>query len=86
MVRIKLIVCHSWTMRIWILRAANDGVQTLLGDLKITESWGPGRTTVIASVVVGMWRMFLVPIDTSKTFLQVDSDEGFRDFVRKFLD
>lgn len=67
----------------FVSTAANDGVETLLGDLKMTETWGPGRTTVVASVVVGMWRMFLMPIDTCKTVLQVDSVEGFRDLVRK---
>jgi len=67
----------------FVSTAANDGVETILGELKLTEAWGPGRTTVIASVVVGMWRMILMPIDTCKTVLQVDSVEGFRDLVRK---
>jgi len=63
--------------------AANDGVETLLGDLEATKAWGPGKTTVVASVVVGVWRLVLMPIDTCKTVLQVDSVEGFRDLMRK---
>jgi len=67
----------------FVSTAANDGVETLLAEFKLTDAWGPGRTTVIASVVVGVWRMVLMPIDTCKTVLQVDSVEGFRDLVRK---
>jgi hypothetical protein len=67
----------------FVATAANDGVETLLANLKITQDWGPGRSTVIASIVVGMWRMILMPIDTCKTVLQVDSVEGFRNLMRK---
>lgn len=67
----------------FVATAANDGVETLLANLKITQEWGPGRSTVIASIVVGMWRMILMPIDTCKTVLQVDSVEGFRNLMRK---
>jgi hypothetical protein len=63
--------------------AANDGVETLLANLKLTEDWGPGRSTIIASIIVGLWRMVLMPIDTCKTVLQVDSVEGFRNLMRK---
>mmetsp|Transcript_5752 Transcript_5752/g.7351 ORF Transcript_5752/g.7351 Transcript_5752/m.7351 type:complete len:485 (-) Transcript_5752:80-1534(-) len=67
----------------FVSTAANDGVETLLANLKMTEDWGPGRSTVIASIVVGMWRMFLMPIDTCKTVLQIDSVDGFRNLMRK---
>jgi len=67
----------------FVSTAANDGVETLLANLESTEQWGPGRTTVIASIVVGMWRMILMPIDTCKTVLQVESVEGFRNLMRK---
>ena len=67
----------------FVATAANDGVETLLENLKLTEKWGPGRSTVIASIVVGMWRIVLMPIDTCKTVLQVDSVLGFRDLMRK---
>lgn len=67
----------------FVATAANDGVETLLENLKLTEKWGPGRSTVIASIIVGMWRIVLMPIDTCKTVLQVDSVLGFRDLMRK---
>lgn len=40
--------------------AANDGVQALLANLDLTKDWGPGRTTIVASFVVGLWRIFLM--------------------------
>eukprot|EP00551_Chaetoceros_affinis_P011929 CAMPEP_0203678240 /NCGR_PEP_ID=MMETSP0090-20130426/31205_1 /ASSEMBLY_ACC=CAM_ASM_001088 /TAXON_ID=426623 /ORGANISM="Chaetoceros affinis, Strain CCMP159" /LENGTH=656 /DNA_ID=CAMNT_0050545393 /DNA_START=284 /DNA_END=2254 /DNA_ORIENTATION=+ len=67
----------------FVATAANDGVETLLANLKCTKDWGAGRSTVIASIVVGMWRIFLMPIDTCKTVLQVDSVDGFRSLMRK---
>jgi len=63
--------------------AANDSVQALLQSFEGTRMWGLGRETVIASVFVGVWRMMLMPIDTCKTVLQVDSYEGFRNLMRK---
>lgn len=67
----------------FVSTAANDGVETLLANLKISSNWGPGKVTVIASIVVGMWRMLLMPMDTCKTVLQVDSVTGFRNLMRK---
>lgn len=67
----------------FVSTAANDGVEALLAALDFTKEWGPGRTTLIASIVVGAWRMLLMPIDTCKTVLQVDSAEGFRQLMRR---
>ena len=67
----------------FVSTAANDGVETLLANLRMTKSWGPGQSTIVASVVVGFWRIVLMPIDTCKTVLQVDSVEGFRGLMRK---
>ena len=67
----------------FVATASNDGVETFLSSFPSTKQWGPGRSTVIASMVVGMWRMFLMPIDTCKTVLQVDSVDGFRGLMRK---
>lgn len=62
---------------------ANDGCQALLASLEMTKHWGPARGTMISSVVVGMWRVFLMPIDTCKTVLQVDSRDGFKNLMQK---
>jgi hypothetical protein len=67
----------------FVSTAANDGVEALLADLGFTKEWGPGRMTFVASIVVGAWRMLLMPIDTCKTVLQVDSVEGFRQLMRR---
>jgi hypothetical protein len=67
----------------FVSTAANDGVETLVASLEATRHWGPGRTTIVASIVVGIWRVILMPIDTCKTVLQVDSVEGFRNLMRK---
>ena len=67
----------------FVSTAANDGVISLLANLQATQLWGPGRTTVVASFVVGFWRMLLMPLDTCKTVLQVDSFEGFRNLIRR---
>ena len=67
----------------FVSTATNDGVETFLSNLEITKDWGPGLSTVIASILVGMWRVFLMPIDTCKTVLQIDSTDGFRNLMRK---
>jgi hypothetical protein len=67
----------------FVSTAANDGVEALLAGLEFTRHWGVGRSTVVASIVVGFWRMFLMPLDTCKTVLQVDSKEGFRNLMRR---
>jgi len=67
----------------FVSTAANDGIESLLSNLQSTKHWGPGRNTFVASIVVGIWRVILMPIDTCKTVLQVDSAEGFRNLMRK---
>ena len=44
----------------FVSTAANDGVESLLANLSLTRDWGPGRTTIVASIVVGFWRMLLM--------------------------
>jgi hypothetical protein len=67
----------------FVSTAANDGVDALLASFEATKEWGAGRSTVVASIVVGLFRMFLMPLDTCKTVLQVDSKEGFRNLMRR---
>lgn len=63
--------------------AANDGLNALFASMESTKHWGAGRSTLIASFAVGLWRLFLMPIDTCKTILQVDSSDGFKTLLRK---
>lgn len=67
----------------FVSTAANEGVVAFLASFSMTRQWGPGRTTIVAACVVGAWRMLLMPIDTMKTVLQVDSSEGFRSLMRR---
>mmetsp|Transcript_14884 Transcript_14884/g.21485 ORF Transcript_14884/g.21485 Transcript_14884/m.21485 type:complete len:178 (+) Transcript_14884:734-1267(+) len=46
----------------FVSTAANDGVESLLANLEATREWGPGRTTIVASVVVGLWYVFVFSI------------------------
>ena len=45
----------------FVSTAVNDGVEAFMESFELTASWGPGRTTVIASIVVAFWRMLLQP-------------------------
>ena len=67
----------------FVSTAANEGVQALVASFDMTRKFGPGLTTLLASVVVGLWRMLLMPIDTMKTVLQVDSGEGFHSLMKR---
>ena len=67
----------------FVSTASNDGCQVFLNGFPPTKNWGPGRTTIIASIVVGLWRIALMPVDTCKTVLQVDSMDGFKHLLRR---
>lgn len=67
----------------FVSTAANDGVEAFVASFEWTRNWGPGRTTILASIIVGCARIALMPIDTMKTVLQVDSAEGFRHLLRR---
>ncbi|CAM9791769.1 unnamed protein product [Discosporangium mesarthrocarpum] len=63
------------------LTAANEGALALAEAL---PNYVPiAVTTWVASIVAGLWRMFLGPLDTCKTVLQVDGPEGFALLIRK---
>ena len=44
---------------------------------------GSFLSTALGSVLVGLWRLFLMPIDTCKTVLQVDGVKGFHLLVNR---
>jgi hypothetical protein len=44
----------------FVSTAANDGVISLMASLPWTKNWGAGRTTFVASLVVGIWRMLMM--------------------------
>lgn len=44
----------------FVSTAANDGVDALLSGFSWARNWGPGRTTVVASIFVGFFRIVLM--------------------------
>ncbi|KAL7539638.1 hypothetical protein ACHAXR_009462 [Thalassiosira sp. AJA248-18] len=63
----------------FISTAANDGVGVLLQNF----NWGPGREVVVAAFVVGFFRIMLMPIDTCKTVMQIESSKGLAQLMSK---
>lgn len=51
--------------------AANTGMLALLDSMESTVNLPIGIKTLCASVTAGCWRIFLMPVDTCKTILQV---------------
>ena len=62
----------------FVSTAANDGVDSLLSNISWTESWGPGRSTFVASIVVGLFRMILMrTLDMLNALLAHSSSQIF---------
>jgi len=51
--------------------AANTGVLTLLNNIESTKELPVAAKTVCASAAAAVWRIFLMPVDTVKTTMQV---------------
>jgi hypothetical protein len=51
--------------------AANAGVLSLLNELDATRNLPVGVKTAAASATAGAWRMLLLPLDATKTMMQV---------------
>lgn len=56
--------------------AANTGILTLLDALPATHALPLPVKTACGSVAAGLWRVLLMPIDTSKTAMQVEGGKG----------
>lgn len=56
--------------------AANVGVLALLETIPETAALPLPLKTAAGSVTAGLWRIFLMPIDSSKTAMQVEGAEG----------
>lgn len=61
--------------------AANTGMLTLLDSLEITQHLSVGIKTVGASAAAALFRIFLMPVDTVKTTMQVTG--SFKPVVTK---
>lgn len=51
--------------------AANAGVLSVLNELDATRGLPVGIKTAAASLAAGAWRMLLLPLDATKTMMQV---------------
>lgn len=56
--------------------AANSGVLTLLDATPATRDLPVALKTMAASATAATWRIFLMPVDTLKTTLQVEGSKG----------
>jgi hypothetical protein len=63
--------------------AANTGILTFLNANPSTREWDVGRKTAVASTAASLWRIFLMPIDTLKTSMQVGGDKGLSNVKAK---
>lgn len=56
--------------------AANTGVITLMNSFDQTKDLPVGVKTACASATAAAWRIFLMPVDTMKTIMQVEGTKG----------
>ncbi len=61
--------------------AANVGILALLESLPETQSLPLPVKTAMGSVSAGLWRIFLMPIDSSKTAMQVEGEKGLKNLL-----
>jgi len=58
--------------------AANVGILALLESFETTASLPLPLRTACGSIAAGLWRIFLMPVDTSKTAMQVEGSDGLQ--------
>jgi hypothetical protein len=64
--------------------AANAGVLELFASNESANSWPTPVNTVFASATASSMRVFLVPVDTVKTIMQVEGKEGIPKLTAKY--
>lgn len=64
--------------------AANTGMLALLDSFETTENLPVGVKTIAASVAAALFRIFLMPVDTFKTTMQVEGKDGISKLMTKF--
>jgi len=64
--------------------AANTGTLVLLDSYETTKNLPMYAKTVCASLTAASWRIFLMPIDTMKTIMQVEGKDGISKLGAKF--
>jgi len=64
--------------------AANTGMLAFLDSFDATEGLPVGVKTIAASVAAALFRIFLMPVDTFKTTMQVEGKDGISKLMTKF--
>jgi len=64
--------------------AANAGAIALLDSFEETKSMPSGVKSLFSSAAAASWRVFLMPIDTFKTMMQVEGSNGIPMLMTKF--
>ena len=64
--------------------AANTGTIVLLDNMELTKDIPVAGKTVAASAAAALFRIFLMPIDTLKTSMQVGGKDGLSNLKNKF--
>lgn len=62
--------------------AANVGILALLNSIPEMESLPLPLKTACGSICAGLWRIVLMPVDTSKTVMQVEGRSGLEELFR----
>lgn len=63
--------------------AANAGMLSLLEQTESTKDLPVAAKTMMASATAAAWRVNLMPIDATKTILQVEGAKGFQILMKK---
>lgn len=62
--------------------AANVGILALLNSIPEMEALPLPLKTACGSICAGLWRIVLMPVDTSKTVMQVEGSKGLEELFR----
>ena len=63
--------------------AANVGILALLDSIPETQALPLPIRTAAGSITAGLWRIFLMPVDTSKTAMQVEGKPGLENLFER---
>ena len=63
--------------------AANVGVLALLDSIPETQALPLAVRTAAGSITAGLWRIILMPVDTSKTAMQVEGKSGLENLFER---
>lgn len=63
--------------------ACNTGINMYLNSREDTKKLPLSIKTLGASLTSGLWRIFLMPIDTTKSFMQVNGSSGLKNLKTK---